>query len=115
MQPRPSIRQLGYDLTTYSNMAQLPITAKVETRSVSVSGTYIPGRAVFFPRLRAPGQSGRNYIMGCRSCDHNVGCRNVNRLNDNKACTNLQEDRVSWIRPAGNIRSTMPRALVSGE
>lgn len=98
-----------YDVATYSNIAQLPITAKVQAMNCFdhwylYSGT---GR-YFFPMddYGPSGQSGKNYLMGVPfTCDqYNNNCMpNINSLNDNKnACSNLHKgpsflDQAGWL------------------
>ncbi|MFZ2446758.1 MAG: hypothetical protein WAW37_10400 [Syntrophobacteraceae bacterium] len=94
-----------YDISNYSNIAQLPITAKIETMQC-FNQWYLYGGTgrYFFPMddYGPSGVSGKNFIMGtpfmCN--ENNQGCTNINSLNKNtSACTNLtkaQTDSSFW-------------------
>ncbi|MCE5333992.1 MAG: hypothetical protein LLG06_05330, partial [Desulfobacteraceae bacterium] len=122
-----------YDVSTYANIAQLPITAKVEV-STCFNQLYIyagTGR-YFFPLddYGPAGSAGRNYIMGIPFvCDqYNGTCGpNINSLNDNtNACANLQKgsaflEQAGWMYKLSDAEDTYLRermttdpSLVSG-
>ncbi len=98
----------SYDVSTYANIAQLPITSKVETmkcfdRWYLFAGT---GRYFFpmdnFGPPSTGANSGRNFIMGVPFCNTaNQDCKlNINYVNDNAtACNNLQRgdlEKAAW-------------------
>ncbi len=95
-----------YDVQTYNNIAQLPITAKVEAmRCFNNWYVYAGTGRFFFPQddYGPSGESGKNFIIGfpftCNQYNEDCG-PNINRLNDNRdACSNLQQnhlDQAGW-------------------
>lgn len=110
----------GYDVTTYSNIAQLPITAKVETMKCFDTWYIFSGTGRYFFPLDdygPPGASGKNYIFGAPFlCDqYGQGCGNLNSLNDNRAaCTNLQKgpsflEQAGWLYTLDDAEGTYLR------
>ncbi len=95
-----------YDVQTYANIAQLPITAKVEAmKCFNTLYLYAGTGRYFFPQddYGPSGESGKNFLIGFPfTCDqYNNNCLpNINHLNDNKdACSNLQKndlDQAGW-------------------
>jgi type IV pilus assembly protein PilY1 len=85
-----------YDVTTYANIATLPITAKIATEQCFKTWYLYAGTGrYFFPQdnYGQSGNAGLNYIMGIPfTCDqYNNNCGSITALNNSTtACTNLQ-------------------------
>jgi len=108
-----------YDITTYSQIAQLPITAQIAAEQCFNSWYLYAGTGrYFFPQdnYDGPANSGLNYLMGIPfTCDqYNNNCSSVTSLNNSAtACTNLQKGPSASARPAGRIHSTRLPAPIS--
>jgi hypothetical protein len=85
-----------YDVTTYANIATLPITARIATEQCFNTWYLYAGTGrYFFPQdnYGPTGNPGLNYIMGLPfTCDqYNNNCGSISSLNNSTtACTNLQ-------------------------
>jgi type IV pilus assembly protein PilY1 len=85
-----------YDVTTYANIATLPITARIATEQCFNTWYLYAGTGrYFFPQdnYGPTGNPGLNYVMGLPfTCDqYNNNCGSISSLNNSTtACTNLQ-------------------------
>ncbi|MDA8305643.1 MAG: hypothetical protein M0Z81_02275 [Deltaproteobacteria bacterium] len=108
--------QWTWDVTTYANLAQLPITAQVATETCFNNPTtgmpqwylYAGTGRYFYPldAYGSNGQSSVNYIMGipftCDQNNNNCGKPNLNSLNQNSdACSALQQAGTTNLSGAG--------------
>lgn len=106
----------NWDVTTYANLAQLPITAQVATETCFTNPTtglpqwylYAGTGRYFLAQdiYGSNGQSSTNYIMGvpftCDQNNNNCGTPNLNSLNQSSdACSALQSDAGSNLPGAG--------------
>jgi len=96
-----------YDISTYSNIAQLPITAQIAAEQCFGTWYLYAGTGRYFFPLDSyygPANSGLNYLMGIPfTCDqYNNNCTSVTSLdNSAAACTALQQgstffDQAGW-------------------